>query len=98
MRKLIKRLLYEIKFSQERTDELKNKFGWRFVQTQRPKSGNLYDKLHIYTFKSPKYKYNVYIEYMTPETAEEINSLLGRARKLEAEAKELRRQAKEITS
>lgn len=62
MRKLIKRLLYEIKFSQERTDELKNKFGWRFVQTQRPKSGNLYNKLHIYTFKSPKYKYNVYIE------------------------------------
>jgi hypothetical protein len=37
-----------------------------------------------------------YIEYMTPETAEEINSLLGRARDLEAEAKELRRQAKEI--
>jgi hypothetical protein len=62
MRELIREILNEIKFSQERTDELKDKFGWRFVQTQKPKSGKLYNKLHIYTFKSPKYKYNVYIE------------------------------------
>lgn len=62
MRSLIKKLLNEIKFSQERTNELKDKFGWRFVQTQRPKEGKNYKKLHIYTFKSPKYKYNVHIE------------------------------------
>ena len=37
-----------------------------------------------------------YIEYMTPETAEEINSLLRQARELEFRAKELRRQAKQI--
>lgn len=62
MRSLIKKLLNEIKFSQERANELKDKFGWRFVQTQRPKEGKNYKKLHIYTFKSPKYKYNVHIE------------------------------------
>jgi septal ring factor EnvC (AmiA/AmiB activator) len=37
-----------------------------------------------------------YIEYMTPETAEEINSLLKQARELESQSKELRKQAKEI--
>jgi hypothetical protein len=62
MRSLIKKILNEIKFSQERAEELKNKFGWRFVQSQRPKSGKKYEKLHIYTFKTPKYKYNVHIE------------------------------------
>jgi hypothetical protein len=62
VRDYIKKLLNEIKFSQERANELKDKFGWRFVQTQKPKSGELYNKLHIYTFRSPKYKYNVYIE------------------------------------
>ena len=48
MRSLIKKLLNEIKFSQERSNELKDKFGWRFVQTQRPKSDKKYEKLHIY--------------------------------------------------
>jgi hypothetical protein len=62
MRSLIKKILNEIKFSQERADELKNKFGWRFVQSQNPKPDKKYKKLHIYTFKSPKYKYNVHIE------------------------------------
>jgi len=62
MRDLIKTFLNEIKFSQERADELKKKFGWRFVQSDRPKSGKLYNRKHIFTFKSPKYKYNVYIE------------------------------------
>jgi hypothetical protein len=56
MRSLIKKLLNEIKFSQERADELKDRFGWRYVQSQRPKEGKNYKKLHIYTFKSPKYK------------------------------------------
>jgi len=62
MRSLIKKLLKEIKFSQERADELKDKFGWRFVQSARPKQGKSYNKLHIYTFKTPKYKYIVHIE------------------------------------
>ena len=62
MRSLIKKLLNEIKFSQERADELKDRFGWRFVQSQRPKPDKKYERLHVYTFKSPKYKYNVHIE------------------------------------
>lgn len=62
MRDRIKEILNEIKFSQERADELKDKFGWRFVQTQRPTPNKKYKKLHIYTFKTPKYKYNVHIE------------------------------------
>ena len=37
-----------------------------------------------------------YIEYMTPELADEINSLLSQARDLESQAKELRRQAKDL--
>lgn len=62
MRYFIKKILNEIKFSQERSDELKSKFGWRYVQSNKPKSGKLYNKLHIYTFKTPKYKYIVHIE------------------------------------
>jgi len=62
MREKIKELLNEIKFSQERADELKQKFGWRFVQSSNPKSDKRYQKLHIYTFKTPKYKYIVHIE------------------------------------
>jgi hypothetical protein len=62
MREKIKELLNEIKFSQERADELKQKFGWRFVQSSNPKSDKHYQKLHIYTFKTPKYKYIVHIE------------------------------------
>jgi len=62
MREKIKELLNEIKFSQESADELKQKFGWRFVQSSNPKSGKSYQKLHIYTFRTPKYKYIVHIE------------------------------------
>ena len=62
MRELIRMVLNEINFSQEYADKLKNKFGWRFVQTTNPRSDKKYKKLHIYTFKSPKYKYNVHIE------------------------------------
>ena len=62
MREKIKELLNEIKFSQKRADELKQKFGWRFVQSSNPKSDKRYQKLHIYTFKTPKYKYIVHIE------------------------------------
>jgi hypothetical protein len=62
MRTLIKNLLNEIKFSQERADELKDKFGWRFVQSSNPKIGKSYNKLHVYTFRTPKYKYIVHIE------------------------------------
>ncbi len=62
MREKIKELLNEIKFSQERADELKQKFGWRFVQSANPKKDKKYQKLHIYTFRTPKYKYIVHIE------------------------------------
>jgi hypothetical protein len=62
MREKIKELLNEIKFSQERADELKQKFGWRFVQSANPKRDKKYQKLHIYTFRTPKYKYIVHIE------------------------------------
>jgi hypothetical protein len=62
MREKIKELLNEIKFSQERADELKQKFGWRFVQSSNPKPNKSYQKLHIYTFRTPKYKYLVHIE------------------------------------
>jgi hypothetical protein len=58
----IKQILNEIKFSQEKADELKDKFGWRFVQNEKPKSGNKYKNLRIYTFHTPKYKYIVHIE------------------------------------
>jgi hypothetical protein len=62
LQKRIKRILNEIKFSQENADELKDKFGWRYVQTQNPKPDYKYKKLRVYTFHSPKYKYIVHIE------------------------------------
>jgi hypothetical protein len=79
-------------------DILRNKVQGKFMYLMK-------DGKYVKIDKVPKKKYLTgmhnrhsadYIEYMTPETAEEINSLLGRARELEAEAKELRRQAKEI--
>jgi hypothetical protein len=62
MKKIIRKILNEIKFSQDRADELKGKFGWRFVQSSNPKSDKNYKKLHVYTFKTPKYKYVVHVE------------------------------------
>lgn len=62
IRKRIKNILNEIKFSQEKADELKDKFGWRYVQTDKPKSSNKYKNLRVYTFHTPKYKYIVHIE------------------------------------
>jgi len=53
MRSLIKKILNEIKFSQERAEELKNKFGWRFVQSQRPKSDKN-TKNYIYIHSKPQ--------------------------------------------
>ena len=47
MREKIKELLNEIKFSQERADELKQKFGWRFVQSSNPNQIKL---IKSYTF------------------------------------------------
>lgn len=62
LEKRIKRILNEIKFSQEQSDELRDKFGWRYVQTEKPKSDSKYKKLRVYTFHTPKYKYIVHIE------------------------------------
>lgn len=75
LRGRIKKILNEIKFSQEHADELKDKFRWRYVQSVKPKfdsnlKGNFIKK-RIYTFTSPKknikgvsagYKYIVHIE------------------------------------
>ena len=62
MKKRIKAILNEIKFSQERADELRDKFGWRYVMTNKPKASSKYKNLRIYTFHTPKYKYIVHIE------------------------------------
>lgn len=69
MRERIKELLNEIKFSQERANELKKKFGWRYVQTDKPKSDSTYKNVRIFTFSTPKkyketagFKYIVKIE------------------------------------
>jgi hypothetical protein len=69
MRDLIRRILNEVTFSQERAEELKKKFGWRYVQTNRPKGGAKYKSVRIYTFTTPKkfkesagFKYIVAIE------------------------------------
>ena len=48
LQKKIKRILNEIKFSQEQSDELRDKFGWRYAQTQNPKTNNKYKKLRFY--------------------------------------------------
>lgn len=71
LRGRIKKILNEIKFSQERADELRDKFRWRYVQTEKPKSSSKYKSKRIYTFTTPKknvkgisagYKYIVHIE------------------------------------
>jgi hypothetical protein len=50
----IKRILNEIKFSQDWSDELKDKYRWRYVQTSKPKSDSKYNSVRIYTFTTPK--------------------------------------------
>jgi hypothetical protein len=69
MRDLIRNLLNEIKFSQEKADEHKNKFGWRYVQTNKPRYDAKYKNVRVYTFHTPKkyketagFKYIVNIE------------------------------------
>jgi hypothetical protein len=62
LRDNIKKILNEIKFSPERAEELKTKFGWKFVQTDKPKKTDKFKNKRVYTFKSPKYKYIVHIE------------------------------------
>jgi hypothetical protein len=77
---------------------LTNKAAGKFMYIMK-------DGKYVKIDKVPGRRYNTswgqrhsadYIEYMTPETAEEINSLLDQARELEKQAKELRRQAKEM--
>jgi len=77
---------------------LTNKAAGKFMYIMK-------DGKYVKIDKVPGRRYNTrwaqrhaadYIEYMTPETAEEINSLLDQARELERQAKELRRQAKEM--
>lgn len=62
LRDSIKKILNEIKFSPDRAEELKDKFGWKFVQLDKPKQTDKFKNKRIYTFKTPKYKYIVHIE------------------------------------
>jgi hypothetical protein len=54
LKRKIRKILNEIKFSQERADELKDKYRWRYVQTYKPKSDSKYNSVRIYTFTTPK--------------------------------------------
>jgi hypothetical protein len=47
-------ILSEIKLTTKRGD-----YNWRYVQSKRPKSDEAFNKVHIYTFRTPKYKYIV---------------------------------------
>jgi hypothetical protein len=55
LRERIKQILREIDFSVDPEE-----FGWRYVQSKDPKSSEKFTKRHIYTFKTPKFKYVVY--------------------------------------
>ena len=54
LRGKIRKILNEIKFSQDWSDELKDKYRWRYVQTSKPKSDSKYNSVRIYTFTTPK--------------------------------------------
>ncbi len=47
-------ILNEIKLSSKKED-----YGWRYVQSNRPGEDDAYNKVHIFTFRTPKYKYIV---------------------------------------
>lgn len=55
LREKIKQILREIDFSVNPEE-----FDWRYVQSKDPKSSEKFTKRHIYTFKTPKFKYVVY--------------------------------------
>jgi hypothetical protein len=107
--RIVNRVVEEHKFNIVKLSDTNDTGTWSAdILTNKAQGKFMYimkDGKYVKIDKVPNKRYNTswgqrhtadYIEYMTPETAEEINSLLGRARELEAEAKELRRQAKEI--
>lgn len=107
--RIVKRVVEDHKFNIIKKSDVDDTGTWSAdILTNKVKGKFMYimkDGKYVKIDKVPNKRYNTswgqrhtadYIEYMTPETAEEINSLLHRARELEAEAKELRRQAKEI--
>lgn len=47
-------ILNEIKLSSKKED-----YAWRYVQSNPPKEDDTYNKVHIFTFRTPKYKYIV---------------------------------------
>jgi len=79
-------------------DILTNKVNGKFMYIMK-------DGLYVKIDKVPSKRYLSgmhnrhmadYVEFMTPDTAKRINSLLTQARELESRAKELRKQAKEF--
>jgi hypothetical protein len=61
LRDVIRKILNEIEFTKD--DNLKKELGFRFVQKDKPKEDDRFLSKFIYTFRTPKYKYNVYIEH-----------------------------------
>jgi hypothetical protein len=79
-------------------DILTNKVNGKFMYIMK-------DGLYVKIDKVPSKRYLSgmhnrhmadYVEFMTPDAAKRINSLLTQARELESRAKELRKQAKEF--
>jgi hypothetical protein len=106
---VIEKVMIETKINIINKSDIDNSGTWSpEILTNRTKGKFMYlmkDGEYVKIDKSPKKKYlsgmhnrhmSNYIEYMTPETAEEINTLLRSARELEVKAKELRKRAKEV--
>jgi hypothetical protein len=107
--KIVKRVINETKINIVKKSDIDDTGTWSAdILTNKVTGKSMYlmkDGKYVKIDKVPNRRYNTqfnqrhsadYLEYMTPETAEEINSLLGQARELETQANELRRQAKEM--
>ena len=99
--RIVKRVVRENKFNIVKKSDVDDTRTWSAeILTNKAAGKFMYimkDGKYVKIDKVPGRRHSAdYIEYMTPETAEEINSLLDQARELERQAKELRRQAKEM--
>lgn len=56
----IKKVLHEIIFDDK--GDIKKELKLRFVQSTKPSESESFLKKFIYTFRTPKYKYNAYLE------------------------------------
>ena len=107
--KIVKRVINESKINIINKSDIDDAGTWDAeILSNRSEGKFMYlmkDGQYVKIDKVPKKKYlsgmhnrhmSDYIEYMTPETAKQINSLLSKARDLEYQAKELRKQAKNL--